>query len=65
MKEISDITRRFLAAHQDKQVDVIIKNGYQVHCRLIGWDRWSLLVEVDGAEQLVLLDAVSTIAQRR
>lgn len=41
-----------------------MKSG-QVSSHELAERRWSLLVEVGGAEQLVLLDAVSTIAPRR
>lgn len=56
------VVRKFLNERKGKPADVIIKNGYQIHgSRIVDWDDVSLLVDADGLEMLVMMDAVSTI----
>ena len=59
----SDIQNYFLAKAKQQQTPMIIytMNGFQVKCKIIGYDRFAILVDSDGVEKMLYKHAVSTI----
>lgn len=44
-----------------KEITIYTINGYQIRCRMVGFDRNVIAVMEDGAEKMVYRHAVSTI----
>lgn len=55
----------FLDKLQQKQgtVTVVVLNGYQQRGRIIGHDQYTILLDVDGQQQLVFKSGISTIKE--
>lgn len=49
------------AMETGRRVNLITTNGYQMRGRISGFDRRVIVLETDGARQLVYKHAVSTI----
>ncbi len=47
------------------QVTVYLLNGFKLQGRIRGFDKFSVLVDANGAEQLVFKHAISTIVTPR
>ena len=50
-------------AHNES-VTVIMMNGYQFRCRIVGEDGECIIVESDGKQSLIFKNAISTITRR-
>ena len=59
----ADIQNYFLAKAKKQCTPMIIytMNGFQVKCKIIGYDRFAILVDSDGVEKMLYKHAVSTI----
>ena len=59
----SDIQSYYLAKAKKQHTPMIIytMNGFQVKCRIIDYDRFTILVDSDGVEKMLYKHAVSTI----
>ena len=59
----ADIQNHFLAKAKKQRTPMIIytMNGFQVKCKIIGYDRFAILVDSDGVEKMLYKHAVSTI----
>lgn len=49
------------AVQRNKNMTMILVNGFHIKGIIIGYDVYSILVEVDGKQQLVYKHAISTI----
>lgn len=45
--------------------DIILRNGFHITGSVVGWDSQSVLIEVNGRQQLILLHNVSTIVPEK
>lgn len=63
--EKDNIQEQFLDCLKDgrRVVTVITINGFQLHGRITGYDQHTILIEVDGQQQLVYKTAISTIRE--
>ena len=64
MKEIYEVEEKKLRHCVESKAEVVIYmgNGYQVHGRILAFDRNVIIAESNGREQMVYRHAVSTIA---
>lgn len=46
-----------------RPVTVVVLNGYQQRGRIIGHDQYTILLDVDGQQQLVFKSGISTIKE--
>jgi len=46
-------------------ISIHLLDGRQFDCRIKNFDRFAVIVEVDGADQLVFKHAIATIATQR
>jgi host factor-I protein len=60
-----DLQKEFLTGLMEKELParIITKNGFQMTGRLLGFDRYIILMQVDGVRHLVYKGAVSTIRE--
>lgn len=60
-----DLQKEFLTNLMEKKltVKVITNNGYQMTGHILGFDKYVIVLYVDGARQLVYKSAVSTIRE--
>lgn len=42
-------------------VTVYVTNGVPIRCKILGYDKFTILLDVDGKQQLVYKKVVSTI----
>ncbi|PEF38250.1 RNA chaperone Hfq [Bacillus wiedmannii] len=49
------------AVQRKKSMTMILVNGFHIKGTITGYDLYSILVEVDGKQQLVYKHAISTI----
>lgn len=63
MAKTDGVMRHFINAMVESgtPLKIITKNGYQMLGTLAAWDSQALIVNVNGTQQLVLMEAVSTI----
>lgn len=48
---------------EQKPITVIMANGYQMRGRIVAHDQYTILLDVDGQQQLVFNSAVSTVKE--
>lgn len=48
---------------EQKPVTIVVVNGFQLRGRIVGHDQFTLLVDVDGQQQLVYKSAISTVKE--
>lgn len=60
-----DLQKDFLARlmREEQPVKIIVNNGYQMTGKILGYDRYVIVLYVDGARQLVYKSAISTIRE--
>lgn len=60
-----DLQKEFLTNLMDKEfsVKVIMSNGFQITGRILGFDKYVIVLSVDGARQMVYKASVSTVRE--
>lgn len=60
-----DLQQEFLTPLMEKKLAarVITNNGFQMTGQILGFDRYAIVLYVDGARQLVYKSAISTIRE--
>lgn len=60
-----DLQNEFLTPLMEKKlpVRVITTNGFQMTGRILGFDKYVIVLYVDGARQMIYKSAVSTIQE--
>lgn len=60
-----DLQKEFLTNLMEKKLAarVITNNGFQMTGRILGFDKYVIVLYVDGARQLVYKSAISTIRE--
>lgn len=64
MEKQASMQDMFMQNLKDTQVPctVITKNGYQIRCKVLDFDTYTILVDHDGVEELVYKSAISTVS---